>query len=107
MALKAGFYETLSPTSVAVGISAGNLTIPGAQYDRQQAQQARVTVEISAIYYLLTGGDPVSGSPGTGHLLNVGDIMTIDGTNDVRNFRCVDKTGSGGAKVKVTTFFTP
>jgi hypothetical protein len=107
MVLKAAFYETLSPTGTAVGISAGNLIIPGAQYDRQLAQAARVTVEIAAIYYLLTGESPASGSPGTGHLLSVGDIMTIEGVSDVKNFRCVDKTGSGGAKVKVTTFFTP
>lgn len=102
--LRAVYYETILPTA-SVGITASNLSLPGAHPTRDKPQLARVTVEVAQIYYLLNGEDPIADPTGKGHLMEAGDIMLIEGYRDIGNFRCIEAQADNGAKVKVTVYY--
>lgn len=102
--LRAVYYETILPTA-SVGITASNLTLPGSAPARGKPMQARVTVEVASIYYLLNGEDPIPDPTGKGHAMEAGEIMLIDGYRDIENFRCIESDSGNGAKVKITVYY--
>lgn len=101
---RAVYYETISPT-VSTGITTANLSLSGAHPGRVNPTRARITVEVASVYYLLNGEDPVGDATKKGHLLDVGDVLVIEGYRDIKNFRCIEAVSANGAMVKATIYF--
>lgn len=86
----------------------GGKALTAAEYDPttstsetgRQARRAMITVETAAARYTLDGTAPTTA---LGHLLAIGQIVFIDGINNIRRFRAIRTTGSS-ADLRVTYF---
>ncbi len=85
--------------SVTVSDTAGGLT--AATYNpaaNGRAQRAYITVETAQIRYRLDGTDPTAS---VGHILEVGDILIIDGNANIANANFI-RTGGTSGTIRVT-----
>ena len=82
-------YEAITVSTTSVGFTAGTITPSGAR----PAHAARVTAETAQMRYRFDGGDPTSTE---GHLLDIGDIVDIEGINNVSNARFIRTTATSG-----------
>lgn len=89
-------YEAITVADTAIGITEALIAKASSMYGRDPVR-AIVTVETAQIRFRDDGGTPQST---VGHLLNIGDSITINGP-DLRNFRAI-RTGSDSASIKVT-----
>ena len=92
------YVETLTfaASPASTGISASKYLI-----GRTQAKGAMISVETQSIRATFNGTDA---SASVGHLFTAGSFFTIDGYQNVKNFRCISITDNT-AVVQVTTFF--
>ncbi|HHT9145626.1 MAG TPA: chitobiase/beta-hexosaminidase C-terminal domain-containing protein [Candidatus Wunengus sp. YC61] len=69
----------------------------------RQAVRAVLEVATAAINFTTDGTTPTI-TTGTyqGHILNPGDILTLNDVTEIRQFRCINAVASNGAVVKVT-----
>lgn len=66
-----------------------------------KATRAILTLETAQIRYRYdNGGDPQAGV-GTGHIMDVGDKIVIEGHSNVRNFKAI-RTGATSGELMVT-----
>jgi hypothetical protein len=84
-------YEAITVGSTAVGFTASKITPTTGDWKNQDCQVAEFRVETDQIRYRLDGADPTSVA-GSGTLVNVGDIVTIRGTNNIKRFRAIRVT---------------
>ena len=91
-------YEELLPTS-ATGITYALL-----HNNLRPVKGAYISVQDNPINFTLDGTTPTNAA-GTddGHPLASGESITIEGTNNVRNFLCIDS--SAAARVKITLYY--
>lgn len=76
------------------------------EQDRRQVKRAVITVETAAINFCVDGTTPtITTGTHQGHLLNVGDVLTLNDIAEIRNFRCINAVASNGSVVKVTYSF--
>jgi hypothetical protein len=72
----------------------------------RQVKRAVITVETAAINFCTDGTTPtVTSGTHQGHLLNVGDVITLSDITEIMMFRCINAVASNGAVVKVTYSF--
>jgi hypothetical protein len=73
---------------------------------KRQVKRAVITVETAAINFCVDGSTPTLTS-GThqGHLLQVGDVLTLNDITEIIMFRCINAVASSGSVVKVTYSF--
>lgn len=79
-------FETLTISSSANGVGitpAIRLPVKGSDFAGMQAQEAFLTLETANIRYRLDGAAPTAS---VGHLLFVGQDLTLRSVNDVKNF---------------------
>lgn len=55
--------------------------------------RAYVSVDTAAIRYRYTGGNPIGGAGG-GHLINAGEEFTVEGPQNVKNYRMIRDTST-------------
>lgn len=73
---------------------------------RRQVKRAVMTVETAAINFTTDGTTPtITSGTHQGHLLNVGDVLTLNDISEIVNFRCINAVASNGAVLKVTYSF--
>ena len=100
---------TIECTSVAAGaVTLDDLSLVEIVEgrDQMQARRAVITVEVGAINFTFDGTTPTLTS-GTyqGHVLNVGDVLTLNDTVEIHQFRCINAVASNGAVLKVSYSF--
>lgn len=106
-------YEKIATTS-AIGITASLIKVGTASGNDhsghtpfwRSATDAFITIETAAIRWTVDGTTPVvtATSGGTGHLANAGDVITLEGEDAIKKFRCINAVASSGALVFVTLF---
>jgi len=78
--LKPKSFEKITVSSSAVGIN-----IP--TYDLMDIQtKAIITIENGSIRFKIDGNNPTSTD---GHLLNDGDTLKLESTEEIENFKCI------------------
>jgi len=100
------FSISVASSSGAVTFDALSLVELVEPQDVMQVKRAVITVETAAINFCVDGTTPTitSGTYG-GHMLNVGDVLTLNDISEIRKFRCINAVASSGAVVKVTYSF--
>ena len=96
----ADLHEKLNPTS-ATGVTSTLLKPTSGTYNGKCATALLITVEAYPIRFSIDGADATTA---TGHLVGVGESITIVGGVNVNNFSCID-TAAGASSVYVTVFF--
>lgn len=93
-------YEsiTVSTTSVSPITTTIQSTLTNGL--REQAVEAVVTIETNPIRYRVDGTAPTSSE---GHLLNAGDVLTVQGFQNITNLKMI-RQGSADATVRITYF---
>lgn len=94
----------LSGTSAATAsVALDTLSLLEYNEDYRQVKRAVISVETAAVNFTIDGSTPsVTSGINCGHLLNVGDILTLNDINEIRNFRAINAVASSGAILKVT-----
>ena len=75
-------YESIVVSSTPIGFTEGTFAASGAS----PARAAFITVEDASCRYRIDGTDPTSSE---GHLLSSGDDKTIEGLENLYNFRAI------------------
>jgi len=83
-------YEAIAVGAAAVGITAALLAV-GVNY-------ALITVETQPVRFRMDGVDPTAVE---GHLLNVGDVLELEGGTAVLQFRAI-QTAAGASNLRVS-----
>ena len=83
--------ETLTIAGTAVGLTASKYS---------DAIRAEMTLEDAQIRFWVDGTDPTSSA---GHPVNIGDIINIDGTSQIINFKAI-RTGATSGTLQITYF---
>jgi len=91
--MKSFAYESLPVGSSAVGFTPSIYNPAG-----HKAEVASITCENAPIRFRTDGQDPTASE---GHLLNPGDSTTIEGYDDIKNFRAI-RTGASDGTLRVT-----
>lgn len=82
--------------SIVVGTTAVRLD----KTKRSKAHRITLSLETAQIYYRYDALDP-TGNPDDGHIMDVGEKMTLEGKTNVENFRAI-ASGSTAGVLKVT-----
>jgi hypothetical protein len=94
----------LSGTSAAAGavtLDALSLVELAEDGHPQQPKFALITVETGAIRCCVEGSTPTTtAGTGIGMLANVGDIIKLKNTNEIRNFRAINAVASSGSAIR-------
>jgi len=90
---KAFAYESITVSNTAVGFTPSVYNPTG-----HKAQVAFVTCEDASIRFRIDGTAPTASE---GHLLNSGDSTTIEGYENIKNFKAI-RTGASNATLRVT-----
>lgn len=89
-------YESVTVDNTTGGVRFTKLTHTPAAGN--PAKRAIVTVETAQIRYKIDGGAPTSSE---GHILNVNDVLSINGQGNINNFRAI-RVGSTSGVIKCT-----
>ena len=84
-------YESVTVADTAIGLTSGTYS---------DAIRAEMTLETAQIRFRLDGTGPTSSE---GHLVEVGDVITLNSAAQIVNFKAI-RTGSTSGVLKVTYF---
>ena len=84
--------ESITVADTAIGFTVATVL----STDPATPEQAVFVIETAQIRYRLDGGDPTTS---VGLLGNVGDVVTVTGSHDVKNFRAI-RTGATSATIQ-------
>lgn len=87
-------YESVTVAAAAVGLTSATFQPGGAT----PARRAVLTLETAQIRYRYDGINPTATE---GHLLEVGDVLTLSGIPNLLQFRAI-RTGATSGTLKVT-----
>lgn len=105
-----GSYEEVAVSTTAVSLSASkykvstvhNSSVVSHTVQNTWAEQAFITVVSNAIRWTVDGTTPTAGATGTGHDAVANDIIVLDGSDAIRQFKAIRATAD--ATLKVTYF---
>jgi hypothetical protein len=100
----------LSGTSTATGaVTLDALSLKEVQKDgwrNMQPKSAIITVETAAIRFCSDSSTPTTTAAGAfGEFANVGDVIKLDSTQEIINFRAINAVASSGSAIRVTYFY--
>jgi hypothetical protein len=101
----AGAPETITPGDTATGITDTiyRQTIHGAE---KLAIGALLTCEDETVNMTFDGTAPTAAAgTNVGHAFSAGESYVLRGTNNVKNWKCIDRVSLSAGSVKVTPFF--
>ena len=84
-------FESLTISTVAVSITATNID--------QHHDDALITVETAAVRFRIDGTAPTAT---VGHVLEVGDVLTLRGIGEIGKFQAIRRDGTD-ATLRVST----
>ena len=84
-------FESVTVGSTSVGLTQTAFNPPYLP----KAQYALITVETDQIRWRYNGGAATS----TSHLANVGDVIELEGINNIQNFRAIRVTADAAIRV--------
>ncbi len=84
-------FESLTISTVAVSITAGNID--------QHHDDALITVETAAVRFRIDGTAPTAT---VGHVLEAGDVLELRGMGEIGKFQAIRRDGSD-ATLRVST----
>ena len=84
-------YESITVANSAIGLTSGTYS---------DATRAEMTLETAQIRFRMDGTNPTSSE---GHLVEVGDTITLDSAAQIADFLAI-RTGSTSGVLKVTYF---
>ncbi len=87
-------YEAITVAAAAIGITATLLK----STTNGSARSVFMTLETAQIRFRIDGTDPAANQ---GHLLEVGQTLTLTNPSDLKNFRAI-RTGSTSGVLRVT-----
>lgn len=87
--LSAMGHEAVTVAATAIGFTSATIT----PATGRPAQRAFVTAETAQMRYTYDGTTPTST---VGHILDISDVLVIDGIVNVQNFRAIRTTASSG-----------
>ena len=90
--LSAMGHETVTVGASAIGFTSTTITPSSGR----PADRAFVTGETAQVRYTYDGTTPTST---VGHILDIGDILVIEGIVNVQNFKAIRTTGTSGSIV--------
>jgi hypothetical protein len=95
-------YEKIGTTTTSIGFTSAKI-----EYKGKIAKAALLSVETAAARIMMTGDAAVitATSGGTGHFVDVGQSIILEGTETIRNFRCINAVASSGCVVFASFFF--
>jgi len=93
-------YEKLAPTA-STGITAALITPTSGTYLGLSAKVAVIKALTHVINFRMDGTAPTAAE---GMQLAVGDYWVIEGTQNIKNFRCIN-TAAGESDVRVLLYF--
>ena len=93
-------YEALAPIA-ATGITAALITPTTGAYFGQRAKVAVIKALTHPVNFRMDGTDPTAAA---GMQLAAGDYWVIEGTQNIKNFKCIN-TAAGAASIRVLLFF--
>ena len=96
----AGTYEALAPDT-ATGITSTIRHPTSGFYKGKMARAAMIIVETNPIRFRIDGTAPAAG---VGIPIATGQNIIITGTNNVKNFSCIDQSAAASA-VHVQVYF--
>ncbi len=109
----AGPLYAYAHESITVDSTAGGKALTAATYDttliangqvtNRRPKQAVVTVEDQNLRWAADPSTTVSST--VGHLAQAGDVITIEGYENIKNFRAIRSTGSS-SNIRVTFYRT-
>lgn len=94
--LKPFAYEAITVSNTAIGFTAA--TIRPSAASAQTALRATVTAETAQMRYRIDGSNPTSSE---GHLLEISDVLVLDGPVALLNFRAI-RTGATDGTLRAT-----
>ena len=84
-------HEAVTVATTSIGFTAGTITpTTAAAGSTRPAHRAVVTAETAQMRYRYDGTDPTAS---TGHLLDVGDVLVVEGIVNVQTIRFI-RTGA-------------
>ena len=99
---------TLSGTSASGAVTFDDLSLLEIvePQNRMQVKRAVITVEVGDVNFTIDGTTPtITSGTYQGHLLKVGDVLTLNDVEEIRRFRTINAVASNGAVIKVTYSF--
>lgn len=87
--LSAMGHESITVAATAVGFTSATIT----PTTGRPCSRAFVTAETAQMRYTYDGTTPTSA---VGHLLDVGDVLAVEGITNVVNFKAIRTTASSG-----------
>ena len=90
----AGGYEAITVADTAIGFTAAKLLTT----TKKIARAVFCTLETAQIRFTIDGTTPTTS---IGHLLEIGQTLTLENVADLTNFRAI-RTGSSSGSLRVT-----
>ena len=86
---------TIDDTTGGIGFTTASITV-----GKHQSTKVVATAETAQMRFTIDGTAPTSTA---GHLLEIGDVLTVEGPSDVLNFKAI-RTGSTSGALYCTYF---
>lgn len=97
----AGSYESLTVAASAVGFTKSYRQPESGDYQTVMAKAVFCSLETAQIRFRIDGTSPTSS---VGHLLEIGQTLTLNNPGDITNFRAI-RTGDTSGVLRVTFRF--
>ncbi len=101
--MEGGKYETITVDGTTKVLTSTNYKPTTGPYNGMEASSVLITVETKAIRFTVDGTTPVAGT--TGHLLQVGDSLSIEGFTDIKRAKFTEEVVGENGKIQVTYLF--
>jgi hypothetical protein len=91
--------STDADESIAVDATARTLTLPAEYATNGGRTGGRATIQVrtAAILYTINGTAPTATDESTGVKLNVGDLLILTNTQEMRNLKMIEATATDAA----------
>ncbi|MDO9465247.1 MAG: hypothetical protein Q7J67_08130 [bacterium] len=90
-----GGYEAIT-VDTAIGFTVAKIMPTSGQFINMACQEVFCTLETDNIRFTIDGTVP---SSTVGHLLKVGESLTISNADDIKNFKCIKVTTNASLKI--------
>jgi hypothetical protein len=109
-AFKARSHEKVSTLTSAIGFTSTKYEYnPSTETPSTrvlQAEEVTITVETADIRWTCDGTTPtVTSGTALGHIASAGDVITLTGYDNIKNFKAINAVGASGATLRATFWF--
>jgi hypothetical protein len=91
---RSGIFEVITVGSTATAFTSTNISPTTGAFVGKTCREVFCTLEGDQIRFTLDGTDPANG-----HLLNVGDTLSLNNPDDIKNFQAIRVTADATMRV--------